>query len=228
MTLDFADFTRASNLAHSAQGAALLLLGAAEAWALDNKSRRPVIAAAAAMALSGAVVFLAVLGLPGGWSFERLGEALTLRRGFYLFIAFAFVYAAAGFSLLTHEALERRGSGWQAIFLALLAFTAALYFVMAWRVNPAAWREVLVWHSAIGATLLLAVAAKTASLFAPRRALGLAWAVLLIVAGLQLVSYRESEEAFAPRLITIEAAPAAPPAGALNNAKPADKERTAD
>ena len=227
MTLDFADFTKASNLAHAAQGAALLLLGAAEAWTLDNKSRRLTIAAAAALALSGAVVFLAVLGLPGGWSLERLGEALNLRRGFYLFIAFAFVYAA-GFSLLTHEALERRGSGWQAIFLALLAFAGALYFVMAWRVNESAWREVLVWHAAIGATLLLAVAAKTASLFLPKRALGLAWAVLLMITGLQLVSYRESDEAFAPRLVTIKAAPAAPPAGALKNAKPADKERTAD
>ena len=228
MTLDFSDFTRASNLSHLAQGAALLLLGAAEAWALDNKGRRVTIAAAAVLALSGVVMFLAVLGLPGGWSFEQLGEALTFRRGFYLFIAFAFVYAAAGFSLLTHEALERRGSGWQSIFLALLAFAGALYFVLAWRVNEAAWRAVLVWHSAIGATLLLAVAAKTASLFFPKRALGLAWAVLLMITGLQLVSYRETEEACAPRLVTIEAAPAAPPAGALNNAKPADKKRTTD
>ncbi|MGD9642848.1 MAG: hypothetical protein AB7V08_08920 [Elusimicrobiales bacterium] len=228
MTLDFADFTRASNLSHLAQGAALLLLGAAEAWALDNKNRRFIIAAAAALALSGVVMFLAVLGLPGGWSLAQLGEALTLRRGFYLFLAFAFVYAAAGFSLLTHEAVERRGSGWQVIFLALLAFAGVLYFVLAWRVNPEAWREVLVWHSAIGATLLLAVGAKTASLFVPRRALGLAWAVLLMITGLQLVSYRESEETFAPKLVTIEAAPAAPPAGALNNAKPADKKRTAN
>lgn len=228
MTLDFADFAKASDLSHLAQGAALLLLGAAEAWTLDNTNRRFIIAAAAALALSGVVMFLAVLGLPGGWSFERLGEALTFRRGFYLFIAFAFVYAAAGFSLLTHEALGRRGSGWQAIFLALLAFAGALYFVLAWRVNPEAWREVLVWHSAIGATLLLAVSARIASLFSPRRALGLAWAALLMITGLQLVSYRESKEAFAPRLVTIEAVPAAPPAGAPNNAKPADKERTAD
>lgn len=228
MTLDYADFTRASNLVHVTQGAALLLLGAAEAWALDNKGRRAVIAAAALMALSGAVMFAAVLGLPGGWSFAQLGEALGIRRGFYIFIAFAFVYAAAGFSLLTHEALDRRGAGWQAIFLALLAFAGALYFVLAWRVNPAAWREVLVWHSAIGATLLLAVAARAASLFLPRRGLAAAWAVLLMITGLQLVSYRENDEAFAPRLVTIEAAPAAAPAGALKNAKPADKERTAD
>lgn len=228
MTLDFADFTRASNLVHSAQGAALLLLGAAEAWTLDNKGRRPAIAAAAALVLSGAVMFLAVLGLPGGWSLGQLAEALNLRRGFYLFIAFSFVYAAAGFSLLTHEALERRGSGWQAVFLGLLAFAGALYFVLAWRVNPEAWREVLVWHSAIGATLLLAVAARAVSLFLPKRSLAVAWAALLMLTGLQLVSYRESDEAFAPRLVTIETAPATPPAAALNNAKPADKKRTAD
>jgi len=114
------------------------------------------------------------------------------------------------------------------MFLALLALAGGLYFMMAGRVNEDAWRQVMVLHSAIGVTLLLAVAAKTADAFFSRRPLQLAWAALLIITGLQLVTYRETTGAFAPRLVTMESAPEIPadaqPAP-LNNAKPADKKR---
>ncbi|MDO8806210.1 MAG: hypothetical protein Q7R35_17475 [Elusimicrobiota bacterium] len=228
MIIDYADFTRASNIIHWLQGGALLTLGAAEAYALENKGNKFVLAASLVLAVSGAAMFAAVLALPGGWSFAQLETALQVRRGFYLFIAFACLYGAAGLSLLMHEALGRRGGGWRAMSLALLALAGMLYFMMAGRVNEDAWRQVMVWHSAIGVTLLLAVAAKTADIFFSRRALHLAWAVLLLITGLQLASYRETASAFAPRLVTLESAPEVPPAAQpapLKNAKPADKKR---
>ena len=224
MTIDYGDFTKASNVIHWLQGAALLVLGAAEAYALENRGRKFILAAALVLAVSGAAMFAAVLALPGGWSFSQLAAALQVRRGFYLFIAFSCLYGAAGLSLLAQEALGRSGGGWRALFLALLAFSGALYFMMAWRVNEEAWRQVLVWHSAIGVTLLLAVAAKTADLVFGRRALHLAWAVLLLAAGLQLAAYRETPGAFAPRLVTLESAPELP-AVPFKNAKSADKKR---
>lgn len=224
MTIDYGDFTRASNLIHWLQGGALLALGAAEAYALQNKGRKVVLAASIVLAASGAAMFAAVLALPGGWSPAQLFTALEVRPGFYLFIAFACLYGAAGLSLLTHEALGRSGGVWRALFLAFLAFSGVLYFTQAWRVNEEAWREVLVWHSAIGATLLLAVAAKSADIFFSRRALQLSWAVLLLITGLQLVSYRETDGAFAPRLVTLESAPEVPAAPA-KNAKTPDKKR---
>lgn len=204
MTLDYADFTRASNLIHPIQGAALLLLGAAEAYALDNEGRRFTLIAAAALALSGALMFAVILALPGGWSPAQLALALSVRRGFYIFISFACIYSAAGLSLLTKEAVGRRGGGWLATFLVLLAFAGVLYFVLAWRVNEEAWRRVLVWHAAIGGTLLLAVAARAADALRPRRPLRLTWAALLLLTGFQLLLYREAADAFAPRLITVE------------------------
>lgn len=227
MTLDFADFTKASNLIHWLQGGSLLLLGAAEAYAADNEARKVPLAAGLVMALCGAGMFAAVLGLPGGWNLEQLSAALALRRGFYIFIALACLFTAAGLSRFTLALLGRRDGGWQALLLGLLAFAGALYFVLALRVNEEAMREVLVWHSAMGVTLLLAVAAKAAHLFSARRALHTAWAVLLLAAGLQLVSYREHAEAFAPRLVSVEtSAPAQLPAAANNAAT--DKKRTAD
>ena len=210
MIIDYADFTRASNIIHWLQGGALFVLGAAEAYALDNKGKKILLAASLVLAVSGAAMFAVVLALPGGWSFAQLATALQVRRGFYLFIAFACLYSAAGLSRLTYEALERSGGGWRALFLALLAFAGALYFLMAGRVNEEAGRQVLVWHSAIGLTLLLAVAVKTVDIFMRRRALHLAWAVLLMMTGLQLVSYKELPAAFAPRLVTVESAPAVP------------------
>jgi hypothetical protein len=228
MTPAYADFTRASDLIHAAQGAALLLLGVAQFLALKNNGRRWTMAAAVALALAGAAMFAAVLGLPGGWSFAALGEALAFRSGFYVFLAFSFVFTAAGLSLLTHEALGRSG-GWQAVFLALLAFAGALYFLLAWRVNEAAWRAVLLRHSVIGATLLLAVAARAAAFYLRRPALNSAWAALLLLTGLQLISYREAEETFGPRLVTIQTSPEMRPSPAsLENAKPVDKERAVD
>lgn len=225
MILDYADYTRASNIIHAVQGGALLLLGAAEAYALDNKGRKFVLAASALLALSGVAMFGAVLALPGGWSLEQLSAALNFRRGFYLFIAFACLFFAAGLSRLTQAALDRQGGGWQAIFLAMLASSGILYFLLASRVNEEAWRQVLVWHSAIGGTLLLAVAAKVADVFRPRRALHFAWAALLLVTAMQLLTYRESQGAFAPRLVTMETPSEVPPAAPAKNAKPADKKR---
>ena len=224
MTIDYGDFTKASNLIHWLQGGALLALGAAEAYAVQNKGRKVVLAASMILAASGAAMFASVLALPGGWSLGQMYAALEVRPAFYLFIAFACFYGAAGLSLLTQEALGRSGGVWRALFLAFLAFSGALYFTLAWRVNEEAWRHVLALHSAIGATLLLAVAAKSADIFFSRRALQLSWAVLLLITGLQLVSYRETDGAFAPRLVTFESAPEVP-AVPVKNVKTTDKKR---
>ncbi|MDD5209049.1 MAG: hypothetical protein PHV36_06665 [Elusimicrobiales bacterium] len=223
MTIDYGDFTKASNIIHWLQGGALLTLGAAEAWSLDNKGKALAQAASLVLAAFGAAMLAAVLALPGGWSLEQMSLALQTRRGFHLFIAFACLFCAAGLSRFMYESFGR--GAWRAFFLFLLALTGTLYFAMAWRVNEEAWRQVLVWHSAIGFTLLLAVAVKTVDVFVGRRALHLAWAVLLLMAGLQLVTYREASEAFAPHLVTLESAPVVPATAALKNEKITDKKR---
>ncbi len=225
MTIDYADFSRASGILHVLQGSSLLLLGAVEAYAVDNEADRVRLAAGALMALAGAAMFAVILALPGGWSFEQLGEALAARRSFHLFIALSCVYCAAGLSLLTRTALGRIGGGWQVIFLALLAFAGFIYFILGWRVHDESWRDALVWHYAMGITLLAAVAARSAAYFLPpRRALLTAWAVLLLAAGIQLVTYEEKSDAFAPKLVTIEASTEAVPP-APDDAKTAYKER---
>ena len=61
-------------------------------------------------------------------------------------------------------------------------------------------------------------------IFFSRRALQLSWAVLLLITGLQLVSYKETDGAFAPRLVTFESAPDVP-AVPVKNVKTTDKKR---
>jgi ABC-type transport system involved in cytochrome c biogenesis permease subunit len=155
-------------------------------------------------------MFLVLYALPGGWSFPQLAASLAVRRGFYLFIAISCLFSAAGLSLVTKEALGQHGASWHGLALLLLAFAGVLYFTLPLRVNEEALGQVLVFHVAMGITLLLAVAAKALDLLRPRRALHLAWAVLLLITGLQLVSYRESDGSFAPKLVTMESSPELP------------------
>jgi hypothetical protein len=212
MTVNYDAFTAASTIIHSSQGAALLLLGAVEAYSLDNPDNKVRFAGPLALLAAAVAIPLAALALPAGWSLESFKPALDARRGFYLFIAFACFFGAAGLSRLTQLAVGRKAGGWQVLFLVFLAACGALYFVLPWRVNDEAWRQTLHWHAAIGTTLLLAVALKTAYVFSGRRRLQLAWAALLIVTALQLMTYRETEGAFGLRMVTLEAAPALPAA----------------
>ena len=213
MILDYAYFAPASTLIHSAQGAALLLLGAAEAYALDKPESRWSYAGPAALLAAAAAAPLAMLALPGRWDPALLRLALDARRGFNIFIAFACLFGAAGLARLTQLLMRRKGGGWQAAFLFFLAFSGVLYFVTASRVNESAWRQVLFWHAAAGSTLLLAVALKTAGLFSPRRWLQVGWAALLIAAGVQLLAYRETPDAFGLKLVTLQSEPPLPPPG---------------
>jgi hypothetical protein len=230
MTLDYGSFARASTLIHAAQGAGLLLLGASEAYLLDNPGRKAALAGPLALLAAAAAIPLLILALPGAWSLDQLRLALEVRRGFHLFLAFACLLGAAGLSRLAQVSTDRRGGGWQALFLFFLAAVGVLYFFMASRVNEEAWRQVLVWHAAAGITLLLAVAFKAAHVFNGRRFLHVAWAALLMITALQLLTYKESQGAFGLRLVTFESSPELPPARtakapAFKNAATADKKR---
>ncbi|MCM2268039.1 MAG: hypothetical protein NDI60_09745 [Elusimicrobiales bacterium] len=230
MTLDYGTFAKASTLIHLAQGAALVLLGAAEAYALDNSGRKVLLAGAAALLAAAVATPLLVLAVTANWSAEQLRLALEVRRGFLLFFAFACLFGAAGLSRLTQVALDRRGGGWQTLFFGFLALIGLLYFLLPSRVNEDAPAQVLVLHAAMGVTLLLAVAAKAAHASLGRRQLHIAWAVLLMITGLQLLTYREAPTTFGLRLVTLESAPETAPAAAkpaLKNAGTADKERPA-
>lgn len=228
MIVIYDGFTAASTLIHSSQGAALLLLGAVEAYSLDKPDNKFRLAGPLALLAAAVAIPLSVLALPAGWSLDTFKPALDARRGFYLFIAFACLFGAAGLSRLTQLALDRKAGGWQAVFLIFLAVCGALYFIVPWRVNEEGWRQTLPWHAAIGTTLLLAVAFKAAYVFSGRRRLHLAWAALLMITALQLISYRETEKAFGLRLVTIESAPQLPPVAAQpKNASTPDKKRPA-
>lgn len=234
MILNDASFTTASTLIHAAQGAALLALGAVEAYSVDNQVKKLAFAGPLFLLLAAAAVPLAVLALPGGWSLELARTALDARRGFYLFVALACFFGAAGLSRITQVSTGAKGGGWHAAFLAFLAVSGVIYFMLPWRVNEDAWRPVFIWHAAIGSTLLLAVAFKAAHAFSGRRALQTAWAVLLMVTALQLVTYKELENSFSLKMVTLASAPPLPaakavPAGkaaATKHAGPADKKRS--
>ena len=229
MILDYDSFTKASTLLHSAQGAALLILGAAEVYALDTPNRKLAFAGPLALITAAAVMPLLILALPGGWDLEQLRFSLEMRGGFHLFFALSCLLGAAGLSRLTQVLLERNGGGWQGTFLAFLFSIGVIYFFFASRVNEEASREVMVWHAAAGSTLLLAVLFKSAHVFFGRRFLHLGWAALLIFTSMQLLTYRETPAAFGMRLVTFETAPAPQqPAAAPVKTQPSKNAGTTD
>jgi len=228
MTLDYDSFTSASTLIHAAQGAGFMLLGMTEAYSLDNPGRKATLLGPTALLAAAASIPLLMLALPGAWSLGQLRLALEMRAGFYFFLAFASLLGAAGLSRITQLALGRKEGGWQTLFLLFLALIAFMYFFMASRVNVEAWRQVMVWHAAIGVTLLLAVAFKVAHGFNGRRQLHIGWAMLLMATALQLLTYREAPEAFSLRLITFETAPVSEPPARTDKMPPAVNSGTAD
>lgn len=203
-----------------------MVLGAAEAYSLDNPGRKAEIVGPLSLLAAAAAIPLIMLALPGAWSLSQLRLALEMRGGFYLFLAFASLLGAAGLSRITQFAVQRDGGRWQGLFLFFLAAVGLLYFFMASRVNEEAWRQVMVWHAAAGATLLLAVTFKTAHIFLGRRFLHIGWSALLMATALQLLTYKEVPEAFSMRLVTFET-PALPP-DALPPAGNAGKVRAAN
>ena len=226
MILDYGSFASASTAIHALQGLSLLGLGAAEAYAVDNPGRRAPVAAALLMIACAAASVLAIFAMPGGWSLDQLSVALNVRRGFYLFIAFSCLYCSAGLSRLTQEALGRAGGAWRNMSLLFISCAAGLYFLLPWRVNESVWRETLALHAAIGVTLLLAVVSAAAYIMTGRRRLRIAWAVLLLAAGLQLVTYRETPAAYEMRLVTIQSENQGAAPAAAKNATHPHKERT--
>lgn len=234
MTVDYDSFAQASTLIHTLQGAALLLLGAAEVHAFKNPGHRMELIGPLALMLAGLLGLVVILALPGGWQLRALAAALAARSGFHLFIAFSCLFAAAGLSRLMQHVAGAGGRRWQSVFLILLAAIGVLYFMLAWRVNVEAMRAVLLRHAAIGGALLLAVLAKALHTWSGRRVLQTCWAILLIAASVQLLAYRETGATFGRHMVTLTIGPGQPaaqtapvsPAIKTKNAVPAPKKRS--
>ena len=99
MTLQPDSFNLASNAIHLLQGAALLALGLAEACPADSTLLKKInLAAPLAFVLSAAGAAAAILYFLGGWSVKSALCALSVKKGFYIFVTFACYYASAGLS----------------------------------------------------------------------------------------------------------------------------------
>jgi hypothetical protein len=228
--IDPENFRRASTFIHVCQGGALLVLGAAEAYAADNRVKKINFLPPAAFILGAALMLGSMLYFLGGWKLQPLRDALELKGGFYVFAAFAWFFAAAGLSRLMALHMGEKGGVWQFLFLAFLCVIGLLYFSVPCRVSEAARLPVFAAHAAMGITLLAAVLAKSLHFFSEKKTFQVIWAVLIFTTAGQLLIYREDPRAFEFRVVTIQSSPV-PQIPAIKkptvrtNAKPADKKR---
>ena len=208
MTPDFNNFNQASNAIHVLQGAALLTLGLTEGYTLDNPRHKKInLAAPLVFVLSAAGAAVAMLYFLGGWNIDNTLSALNVKRGFYIFVAFACCYASAGLSRFTYLASDAKSGGWHYMSLVFLTAIAALYFTMGAKVSEEASYIVGTAHSAIGATLLAAVLAKFLHGFLKWKAFNVIWSALLLMTAFQLLTYRENKNSFECKTVTIQAGP---------------------
>lgn len=207
-------FNAASTAMHIMQGAALLALGLAELRPAGAPRRKMDMAASLALVLAAAGAAAAMLYFLGGWSLKDAIFALNIKKGFYVFVALACYYASAGLSRLMYLASEEKSPVWRHLSLVFLTAGAALYFTMGSKVHEEAARSVGLANSAIGGALLAALLAKVLHGFLKRRVFHIAWTALLLLASIQLLSYRENKDAFEYRLVAIQAGPELRPAAA--------------
>lgn len=207
---------------HVMQGAALLALGLAEACPAGALRRKLGVAAALALVLAAAGAAAAMLYFLGGWSVKDALFALNIKKGFYVFVAFACYYASAGLSRLMYLASEEKSATWHHISLVFLTASAALYFTMSTKVHEEAAGAVGAVNSAIGGAMLAALLAKVLHGFLKRKVFHLAWAAFLFIASIQLLAYRENKNAFEYRLVAVQSGPELKPAaaGAAQTAPP--------
>ncbi len=203
--VDPALFQHTSTAAHALQGMALIALATGEALSAGGKFRWLRFAGPTAFILCGGLTLWTMYLLLGGGSLPQLKAALELKGGFYIFPAFAWLYAAAGLCSLMAEARGEKTGTWRFFFLTLLAAIGLLYFAVASRVDEAAKSLVLARHSAIGAAILTAAAADAARPYVGGRKLLAAWCALLLAAGVQLLLYRELPSSFNYSGVTVRA-----------------------
>jgi len=224
MTSGLENYNTASTAIHIAQGGALLVLGLIEAYAGLEPGKRIKFASPAALLAAAIGMILLMLYFLGGWSLDNTMAALKLKNGFLIFVSFACCCASAGLSQLAFLSSGEKSRGWHYLFLLFLAAIAVLYFGVARRVGPEVSAVVGVYHSAMGVTLLAAVLFKLLHGFIPRRSLHLGWTMLLLMTSFQLLSYREIEGAFEPRVVSVRTeikpgTPSVPVKPANKNAK---------
>ena len=228
--VDPENFRRASAFIHVSQGAAFLVLGAAEAFAADNKVKKINFLPPAAFVFGAALMLFSMFYFLGGWKLQLFREAFELRGGFYIFAAFAWFFAAAGLSRLMALYLDEKGGLWQFFFLIFLCVIGLLYFIVPYMVNEAPWQPVFAVHLAIGFTLIAAVLMKVLNFFFEKKAFQVIWAVLILATAGQLFIYREDPGAFEYHTVTIQSSNAPQPGAAVKsspktNVKPVDKKR---
>lgn len=208
---------------HVMQGAALLALGLAEACPAGAAARRNLdLAASLALVLAAAGAAAAMLYFLGGWGPKDALFALNIKKGFYVFVAFACYYASAGLSRFMYLASGEKNANWDRISLVFLAAIAALYFTMGSKTNEDAAGAVGAANSAIGAAIFAALLARVLHGFLKRKGFHLAWAAFLLIASFQLLAYRENKSAFEYRLVTVQSGPELkpPPAAPMQVSRP--------
>ncbi len=191
-----------SHAMHSLQGGAFLITALTAGYVCDRPESRLKMFIPLSLLLAGMVSLAAVPAVLSGWNLPAAWEILASKRLFLFLAAVSFLCIGAGLA----ETLSFQAAGgrtWGRVSSVFLLACAGIYLAVHIRVHPEAARHVRILHMGIGIPLAAAAAVRLIESIWTSKPLRLAWLALLMMASIQLLTYREPDKVFALRTVTM-------------------------
>ncbi len=179
-----------------------MIIALTAGYVCDRPGSRLKVLIPLSLLLAGIISLAAVPAILSGWDIPAMLEIMKSKRLFLLLAAVSFLCIGAGLA----ETLSLQPGGgrtWGRVSSVFLLACAGIYLAVHTRVHPEAARQVMILHMGIGIPLAVAAAVRIVESIWTSKPLRLAWLALLIVASIQLLTYREPDKAFAPRTVTM-------------------------
>ncbi len=179
-----------------------MITALAAGYVCDRPGSRLKILIPLSLLLAGIISLAAVPAILGEWNLPAAWKIIESRRMFLLLAAVSFLCIGAGLAE-TLSLSQAGGRTWGRVSSVFLLTCAGIYLAVHIRVHPEAARHVRILHMGIGIPLAAAAAVRLIESIWTSKPMRLAWLALLMVASIQLLTYREPDTVFAPRTVTM-------------------------
>ncbi|MCK5106559.1 MAG: hypothetical protein KAQ76_03265 [Elusimicrobiales bacterium] len=201
------NFRLASNCIHFLQGAAFFIIGIAAIYIYEKGEKAQEkfkFISPLSLIAAGALSLVVMIGVLGHWSFDGAIAIMKVKPGFFIFMALSCLFISGGFSGVLFESDREKNKVWGYFYLIFIFAIAALYALMHTRVNGGAEVFVMINHIAVAGVLALALILKITEFFTEKKIIKILASVLLLATSFQLLTYKEHEDSFKYRIITVE------------------------
>ncbi|MEA3306399.1 MAG: hypothetical protein U9Q34_01265 [Elusimicrobiota bacterium] len=201
------NFRVASNYIHFLHGSVFFIMGITAAYVHVKEKKdqgKFRFISPLSFIIAGVLSFLVIIGVLGHWSLESAIVVMKIKPGFFIFMALSCIFVSAGVSGVLFEADRGANKFWGFFYWIFIIAIAALYAFMHTRVNSEASLFVMTHHIAMAGTLTMALIFKLTGIFTEKKVIKIFAIVFLLITSFQLLTYKENDNSFKRRVITVE------------------------